>query len=142
MSFAISQTGIERGSTKLAFDSPVMILDRDAESSPTTYHERAIDGSEVVVQVTRTQAKAFLRLRAVKLSLAQVTALRTLISGGPVTVKLTPGTSTTSVAVFADASEQEITPILGDHPEATTAGAALDPALTTYRADLTLIRLE
>ncbi len=142
MSFAISQTGIERGSTKLVFDSPVIILDRDAESSPITYHERALDGSHVVVQVARTQAKALLRLRVVKMSLAQKTTLVALISGGPVTVKLTPGTATTSVAVFADGSEQEIEPILGDHPEATSAGAALDAALTTYRADLTLIRLE
>ena len=142
MGFSASQTGIERGSTKLVFDSPVIILDRHAESSPMTAHELSITGAPVVTQMVRSQTAAYLRLRVVVLSLAQVTTLKTLIDGGPVTVKLTPGTGSTSVAVFADASKQRIEPLLGEHPEKTSVGAALDTSLTRYKADLTLIRLE
>ena len=142
MAFNSLETGIERGSTKLVFDQPVIILNRNAESSPITFHELSITGSPVVVQIVRTQTKALLELRVVKLSLIQKATLDTLISGGPVTVKLTPGSSTTSVAVFAAADLQKIEPYLGEHPEKTALGSTLDTRLTTYRADLTLIRLE
>ena len=142
MSFAHYVTGIERGATRLEFSSPVIILDRHEETSPTTHWELSITGAPVVTQVTRSQSRALLRLRAVNLSWSQVQTLTTLMDGGAVTVKVTPGSSSTIRAVFAPADQQSIEAHLGEHPNADSAGAALATSLTVYKADLTLLRLE
>lgn len=145
MSFTDNQTGIEdyaAGTTQVIFDSPVIVLERDAEAAADAVHDVAISGVPIVVVYTRTQAQSFLRLYARMVKGTDLTNLRTLMgSGDLVVVKLTPGTSTTITCMFGPRKDQTLEPWTGDHADAQGDGSALDPILIQYRAELFLLRL-
>lgn len=145
MAFTINETGIQdkaTGTTKVVFETPVIIADRDAETPADTVHDVSLAGTPVAVAYVRSQSAAFLRLYVRRLLIADVLTLRTLLaSGAPVEVKLTPGSATLIDCMFGPRSEQKLTPWNGDHPDAAGDGSALDPLLTQYNAELFLLRL-
>jgi len=146
MAFTVNQTGIEdlaTGSTKVVFASPVVVLERDAETGADTVHDVAISGAPIAVAYARSQQRSFLRLYVRHITGTNLANLRTLMaSGAPVVVKLTPGTAATITCIFGPRSEQKLEAWTGDHPDADSAGAALDPLLIQYKAELFLLRLE
>jgi hypothetical protein len=142
MSFTINQTGIEQGTTQVVFETPVIINERDDETAADAVFDVALPGNPVVVVYDRTQQRTFLHLYVRRMLIADVEKLRTLMaSGSPVTVKLTPGSSTTIQCMFGPRKDQRLIPWNGPHPDADGAGATLDPLLTQYKAELFLLRL-
>ena len=142
MAFAINETGIERGATKLVFESAPIINDRHAEEPADAVFAVAITGAPITVQYIRTQNKTFLYFHVRLVSGADVDTLNTLMGGvGPVTVKLTPGDATVILCMFGPREDQDVTPYNGDYATGKADGSAVDPILTQHYADLFLLRL-
>jgi hypothetical protein len=142
MAFTINETGIESGATKVVFASPVIINERDEETAADAVYDVSLTGAPVVVVYNRTQAKTFLRLYVRLIKDTDLTNLRTLMASGDImTVKLTPGSSTTIQCMFGPRSEQKLTPWNGPHPDAKGDGDPIDGLLLQYKAELMLLRL-
>lgn len=143
MAFGINETGIERGATQLLFPDPPIIIDRHEEDAPDAAYDVAIPGNPIVVEYARQQDKTFLRIKVRYLTAAHIATLQTLWSGsGPVTVKLTAGSSTTSSAMFGPRKDQRLTPFNGDYATSKPDGTSVDPIFEQYWAELLLLRLE
>lgn len=144
MAFGINETGIEdyaTGTPQVVFDSPVVVLERDAETAADAVHDVALSGDPVVVVYTRTQAQTFLRLYVRYITGTALANLRTLMGNGDlVKVKLTPGSSTTIDCMFGPRADQKLEAWTSDHPDAQGDGSALDPLLIQYKAELLLLR--
>ncbi len=143
MAFTINQTGIERGGTQLIFESAPIMLERHAEDAADAAHAVAIGGEPITTQFNRTQSKSFLRFRIRLVSgAADLATLIALMEGaGPVTVKLTPGSATTTECMFGPRHEQILIPYNEDYATGKSDGSAVDPIFIQYKCDLFLLRL-
>jgi len=142
MSFTINQTGIERGAIQLIFESAPIILKRHDEDAADSAYEISLTGTPVVTQFVRAQAQSFLRFRLRLVSGSDVATLSTLMAGdGPVTVKLTPGSTTTISCMFGPRDDQKFEPFSGDYATGQSDGSAVDPIFVQYRVDLLMLRL-
>ena len=142
MAFTINQTGIERGATKLVFESAPIILERHAEDAADSAFEVSLTGAPIVTQFTRSQAQTFLRFRLRLVSGADVATLSTLMAGaGPVTVKLTPGSAATIQCMFGPRANQTFMPFNDDYATGKPDGSAVDAAFIQYRVDLMMLRM-
>jgi len=142
MAFTINQTGIERGATKLVFESAPIILERHAEDAADAAYEISLTGAPVVTQFVRTQTQSFLRFRLRLVAGSDVATLTTLMAGsGPVTVKLTPGSATTIQCMFGPRAEQKFMPFNDEYATGKPDGSAVDAAFIQYRVDLMMLRM-
>ena len=143
MAFTINQTGIERGATKLVFPDPPIMVQRHEEDAPDAAYDVSIAGNPVVVEYARDQQKTFMRLKVRYLGASEISTLQTLWSGsGPVTVKLTAGSATTSQAMFGPRKDQKLNLFSGDYATSKPDGTAVDSIFEQYWAELLLLRLE
>jgi hypothetical protein len=142
VAFLLSEVGIERGATKVVFNTPPIIEERHREGGPSRAFELSINNNPVVVDYAVAQDKAFLKIRMEQLNAAQVATIETLLSStGLVTVKLKPGSATTITCAFGPRSEQIFEPYNGPYPESDKVGGTLTPILTAYRVTLMLLRM-
>lgn len=138
MSFAVGETGLERGATKLVFDHAPKTVNRNAEAGPDRVVAVSLNRNPIVVEYAATEDPSRLVLRSELMTEAQVATLQTLRgSAGVVTVQLDPtGVDPTFYAVFGPDDEQTVEPILGAYPENAP------DRLKQWRAELTLYRME
>jgi len=145
MAFTINETGIENlaETVRVVFETPVIVLERDLETAADAVHDIAISGAPIVVVYNRTQPRSELNLYVRRIMGTNLANLRALMAAGePVTVKLTPGSATTITCLFGSRKDQTLEAWTGAHPDADSAGAALDDLLLQYKATLKLFRME
>ena len=134
---------ITNGTTTLTLtDSLPVLVGRYNDRGPQVAVAPVLGGGRVIVEYDTTASDSMLTLRFVLLTLAQANTLATLIdAGGLVTITLTPG-GTPFAAKLAGRDAHTIEPFLDKpHPDSDLAGAALDPVLTRYRADIVAYRV-
>lgn len=145
MSFTTLQTGIETydAATKLIFPHPPIVEERFGESSVSTVVSWSIANTPCVVQYGGTQSRRLLKLFVRTMSATQMATLQTLRdTGGLMYAKITPGTTTTILCVFAPDDEQTWEPMIADHPEADAAGDDIPDIIKVYEAHIVLVRME
>ena len=134
MSFSLSETGFERGATKLVLSRAPRILNRWNDGGPVRASVTSLPGTSINVEYHQAQDRRELVLALEAMTETQVSTLRDLLDGvGPVVVKLDPASATTINCSFTN--DVEITPIIGAYPEnAPTRNR-------WHRAELKLTRL-
>lgn len=145
MAFLINDTGIEdyaTGSPQVVFASPVIIMDRDDETTADVVYDVSLTGAPVCVVYDRTQAKTFLKIYTRLVTGADLTALRALMTAGKiVNVKLEAGDATVIPCMFGPRDQQKLVPWNGPHPDAKGDGDPIPDLLLQYKAELMLLRM-
>lgn len=138
MSFTGTETGLERGATKVLFVAPPKVLERGADGQYDPTIERTVNGSNVAVYPVQPAAQHRVPLRSEVVGWADVQTILDLMEASePLSARWDPNGSAVT-CVFGPRSEQTFEPIVGEHPEAAGDGSALPAVLTRYRVVLTL----
>lgn len=137
MAFLDSEVGLERGAVKFSPAREPRIMDRFQEGGPMRAATASLTGSPILVEYLQDEDDVHLVLRWENLSEAEATALRSLAdAAGPLTAKLTKGTSDTETCGLEALS---LEPLIGHYPESAPATPS---ALRRWRAEVHLLRLE
>lgn len=146
MSFTINQTGIEdylTETTQIIFPHPPIVESRWAEGTPGTVVRWSVSNTPCVVQYQGEQDRRVLRLFVRTLTAAQIDTLRQLRDdGGLLNVKITPGSATTILCMFAEDTDQDWHPMIAEHPDAKGDASAIDGIFLIYEAHIVLARME
>ncbi len=132
MSFTDAQVGIERGATKLLFESEPVVL-KDKPDLPPRAMAISLLGTPISVEFITEQDEVNIYWLIEYLSKADLATLMTLLRGaGPVIAKGKTGVSTTLTCTFAP--DQGVEPVNArGYPESTAT------EMIGYRATLHLL---
>lgn len=130
MAFLNSEVGFERSPTTLVLDREPRYMSRLNDSGPGRVTARGLTGAPVTVEYVQDVDQAVRAYALEQMTEAQALTLRALADDtGPLTVKVTLGTSETLTATI---SEIDFSPIIGHFPDGAPAG------IRYYRVTLTL----
>lgn len=130
MAFTNDQVGFERGATQVLLDREPRYMNRLGNSGPARATGVGLTGAPVTVEFTQDVDEGRRVYALEQVTEAKALTLRTLAdAAGPLTAKVTAGTSETLTATI---SEIEFTPIIG----AYTDGAPT--RIRYYRVTVTL----
>ena len=132
-------TVLTSSSGTLIVDRAPIVIDRFGARGRAANISESITGKSYVIESTTSPDSAKLTIMFTQLTAAQAETLAAILGGGGViTARLKTGGSAFAVAYGGTHS---IDAIVGDYPDATRAGAALDARLTPNRASVTFYRL-
>ena len=132
-------TVLTSSSGTLIVDRASIVVDRFGARGKSVNISEAITGKTYVIESTSSPDNARLILMFTMLTAAQAETLAAILGGGGViTARLKSGGSTFAVAY---SGAHSIEAIIGNYPDATRAGAALDARLTPHRASVTFYRV-
>ena len=130
MAFINSEVGFERSPVKLVLDREPRYMSRLNDSGPARVTARGITGHPVTVEYLQDVDQAVRAYALEQVTEAKALTLRELADDtGPLTVKVTAGSSETLTATI---SEIEFSPIIGHFPDGAPAG------IRYYRVTLTI----
>lgn len=129
MAFSNDQTGFERDATTLVLDRAPRHLNRFNRSGPARAGAVGITGHPITVEYTQDVDNAVLELALEQVTEAKAITLRNLANAsGPLTAKVTPGTSETLTATI---NSIQFDPIVGHYTDDAPAGIRYHRILVT-----------